>query len=45
MDLKEKIRILGFQPIVGYAGTEEGDIFTKNMGYRIFSSFVQWHIT
>lgn len=27
MNLKEKIRILGFQPIVGYAGTEEGDIF------------------
>lgn len=27
MDLKEKIRILGFQPVVGYTGTEEGDIF------------------
>lgn len=27
MGLKEKIRILGFQPIAGYAGTEEGDIF------------------
>lgn len=38
MDLKEKIRILGFQPIVGYAGTEEGDIFNHYIKKHHFTT-------